>query len=365
MSQIHSHIRARDVRAFNMTQVGDAAVTALRRLGITIDPAVVRQQVRALAVGDASFSAPTTTGSMTTPLQFLQAWLPGFVQVITAARKIDKCIGITTIGNFHDQEVVQGVVEPVSVAAEYGDYTAIPLAQLNVNFERRTIVRGEHGMSVALLEDARAAAMNLNVAEQKRQASAIGLEIMRNAIGFFGWYNGANRTFGLMNDPSLPAYVNVAGGLWSAKDALAIMADIRTAIAALRTQSQDTIDPENTDLVLLIATAAVDFLSVVTVQGISVRDWLTQTYPRVRIESAPELNAANAAANVFYLFAEEVSAEVDGSTDGGMVFKQLVVTKFQTLGVEKKPKRYIEDFANATAGVMCTRPYAVVRYSGI
>ncbi|MNZ61158.1 hypothetical protein D3C78_792470 [compost metagenome] len=68
---------------------------------------------------------------------------------------------------------------------------------------------------------------------------------------------------------------------------------------------------------------------------------------------------------MFYLFAEEVSAEVDGSTDGGMVFKQLVVTKFQTLGVEKKPKRYIEDFANATAGVMCTRPYAVVRYSGI
>lgn len=365
MSKIHSHIRARDVREFKMTQVGDQAVLALRRLGISIDPAVVRSQVRALAVGDSSFVAPTTTGSMTTPLQFLQAWLPGFVQVITAARKIDKCIGITTIGNFQDQEVVQGVVEPVSSAAEYGDYTAIPLSQLNVNFERRTIVRGEHGMSVALLEDSRAAAMNLNVAEQKRQGAAIGLEIMRNAIGFYGWYNGSNRTFGLLNDPSLPAYVAVAGGTWPTKDALSIMSDIRTAIAALRTQSQDTIDPESTDLVLLIATAVVDFLSVVTVQGISVRDWLTQTYPRVRIESAPELNAANTGANVFYLFAEQVDASVDGSTDGGMTFKQLVVTKFMTLGVEKRPKSYVEDFANATAGVLCARPYAVVRYTGI
>lgn len=365
MSVIHSHIRARDVRPFNMTVVGDQAVQALRRIGINIQPEVVHRQVRALAVGDASFTPAVTTGSIATPIQFLQAWLPGFVQILTAARKIDKCIGVTTVGEFKDQEVVQGVVEPASSATEYGDYNRIPLAGLNTNFERRTIVRGEHGMSVAMLEEQRAAAMNLNVGEHKRQAAAIGLEIMRNAIGFNGWYNGSNRTFGLLNDPNLPAYVSVAGGTWSTKDALEIMSDIRTAIAALRTQSQDNIDPENVDLVLLIATSSVDFLSTVTVQGISVRDWLTQTYKRIRIESAPELNAAATGANVFYLYAEEVDSSIDGSTDGGMVFKQLVVSKFLTVGVEKKAKRYIEDFANATAGVMCTRPYAVVRYSGI
>lgn len=365
MSKVHSHIKATDVRSFNMTVIGDQAVQSLARLGINIDPAVVHRQVRALSVGDASFVAPVTTGSISTPIQFLQAWLPGFVKVITAARKIDSCIGITTVGNFHDQEVIQGIVEPANSATEYGDYNAIPLAQLNVNFERRTIVRGEHGMSVAMLEEQRAAAMNLNVGEQKRQGAAIGLEIMRNAIGFNGWFNGQNRTFGLLNDPSLSAYVAVAGGTWATKDALSIMSDIRTAVARLRTQSQDNIDPESTNMVLLIATPCVDFLSTVTVQGISVRDWLTQTYPKVRIESTPELGGVVAGANAFYLYAEEVDASVDGSDDGGMVFKQLVVSKFMTVGVEKKAKRYIEDFANATAGVMCTRPYAVVRYSGI
>lgn len=364
-SIIHSHLKATDVRTFNMKTIGDQAVQSLARIGINIDPAVVHRQVRALSVGDASFVPSVTTGSISTPIQFLQAWLPGFVQVITAARKIDQCIGITTVGNFHDQEVVQGIVEPANSATEYGDYTAIPLSELNVNFERRTIVRGEHGMSVALLEDKRAAAMNLNVGEQKRQAAAIGLEIMRNAIGFGGWYEGNNRTFGLLNDPYLPAYVAVAGATWAAKDALAIMSDIRTAIARLRTQSQDNIDPENVDLVLLIATNSVDYLSAVTINGISVRDWLTQTYKRVRIESAPQLNNVATGANAFYLYAEHVDNSIDGSTDGGMVFKQLVVSKFMTIGVEKKAKRYIEDFANATAGTMCSRPYAVVRFSGI
>ena len=365
MSKVHSHLKASSVRAFAMTDVGENAVRSLARLGINIDPAVVHRQVRALAVGDSSFTASVTQGSITTPIQFLQAWLPGFVQVITAARKIDQCIGITTVGNFHDSEVVQGIVEPANSATEYGDYNAIPLSELNVNFERRSIVRGEHGMSVALLEEQRASAMNLNVAEQKRQAAAIGLEIMRNAIGFGGWYNGSNRTFGILNDPFLAAHVAVAGGVWATKDALAIMSDIRTAIARLRTQSQDNIDPENVDMVLMIATSCVDYLSAVTVNGVSVRDWLTQTYKRIRVESAPQLNGASAGANAFYLYAEHIDNSIDGSTDGGMVFKQLVVSKFQTIGVEKKAKRYIEDFANATAGSLCSRPYAVVRFSGI
>ena len=35
-----------------------------------------------------------TTASIGTPVQFLQNWLPGFVFVVTAARKIDDIIGL-------------------------------------------------------------------------------------------------------------------------------------------------------------------------------------------------------------------------------------------------------------------------------
>ena len=366
VSRVHSKIKGRDVRPFEMTQIGDQAVAALANIGIHIEPATVRKQVQALmTAGDSNFTTPITTGSVSTPLQFLQAWLPGFVKVMTAARKIDQCVGIATVGQWHDQEVVTGIVEPAGTPSEYGDYSNVPLSSWNVNWERRTIVRGELGMSVGQLEEARASAMKLSTAEEKRQSAAIALEIMRNAIGFSGWYAGNNRTYGLLNDPNLPAYGTVSGGVWSGKLFAAICADIRTAIATLRTQSQDTIDPESTNMVMLIATPCVDYLSTVSDFGISVRDWLTQTYPKVRIESAPELAAANAGSNVFYLYAEEVDSSVDGSTDGGDTFVQLVPAKFITLGVEKRAKSYVEDYANASAGVICKRPYAVVRFSGI
>ena len=92
------------------------------------------------------------------------------------------------------------------------------------------------------------------------------------------------------------------------------------------------------------------------------REWLRDTYPAVRVVSAPELNGANGGENVFYLYADNVT---DSSTDDGRTFVQIVPTRFMSLGVEQQAKAYVEDYTNATAGVMVKRPYAVVRRSGI
>jgi hypothetical protein len=73
------------------------------------------------------------------------------------------------------------------------------------------------------------------------------------------------------------------------------------------------------------------------------------------LKTAPELNAANGGANVAYLYPESVN---DGATDDSRVWAQLVPSKFQTIGVAKLAKNYVEDYSNALAGVMCKRPYA-------
>lgn len=376
-SKTLSYLSPRNVRPFEMGEVTAAGVAALARIGISMDHATVRAQIieldRAGAFSvsgamDTAFTAPATTPSLPTPLQFLQTWLPGFVKVMTAARKIDDIIGIKTVGSWEDQEIVQGIVEPAATATEYGDFTNIPLASWNTNFERRTIVRGEMGLAVGLLEEGRASAMRLNSAETKRQGAAVSLEILRNAIGFYGWNTGTNRTFGFLNDPLLPAYISssVVNG-WNGTNGTfqGITGDIRMAIVQLRTQSGDQVDPEKVNLRLALPTNKVDYLSVTTDFGISVRDWIKQTYPKLEVVSAPELQGANASADVFYLFAEEIDSAIDGSTDGGETFAQLVQTKFQTLGVEKRAKSYVEDYANGTAGVLCKRPWAVVRVTGI
>lgn len=382
-SVTHSSLRARTYKALDMqaNEITDAAVVALAKLGMVFDHAQVKEQIRLLGVTrdssgtvramDSNFTAPVTTASVPTPVQFLQTWLPGFVKVLTAARKIDEIVGIKTVGSWEDQEIVQGIVEPAGSATEYGDLTDIPLTSWNTNFEKRTIVRGELGLQVGLLEEGRAAAMRLSSAETKRQQAAVGLEILRNAIGFFGWSTeNGNRTFGFLNDPNLPAFITAPSGGWATADFAAMIGDIRFMVQRLRIQSQDQVDPKETEITLALPTSKVDFLSITTDFGISVSDWIKQTYPKMRIVSAPELQEAASVqpsgfGDVAYMFAEKIESSVDGSTDGGETFAQLVQTKLYTLGVEKRVKNYLEGYSNGTAGVLCKRPYAVVRLVGI
>jgi hypothetical protein len=335
-----------------------AAFPDLPLLGIGMDERTVEKMMS----GMDAIEPTITTGSITTPIQFLQNWLPGFVKIITAARKIDDLVGISTSGSWEDEEVVQGVMELTGTSVPYGDFTNIPFSSWNANFERRTVVRFEEGMHVGKLEEARASRIRVDSGASKRESAALALEIQRNRVGFFGYNNGAGRTYGFLNDPSLPAYSNLPTGGWATATYLQITADIRSMVQALRTQSQDQIDPEKTDITLALASDVVDYLSTTSDFGNSVREWLTKTYPRVRIVSAPELNDANGGANVAYMYAESVE---DQSSDDGRTFAQVIPSKFQVLGVQQTAKGYMEDYTNATAGIMCKRPYAVIRRSGL
>jgi hypothetical protein len=362
-----SFLSGRDVRS--LENFDPKQYQGLKKLGISfdgIDGSALRRMANYRFAAD-SLQPTITTASVATPVQFLQEWLPGFVFVITAARKIDELVGIMTTGAWEDEQVVQGILERVGTAVPYGDYTNVPLSSWNVNFNYRTVIRFEEGMKVGVLEAARSARMRVDDSGMKREAAALELEIQRNNVGFNGFNSGDNNTYGFLNDPGLPNYGTVPNGasaspLWSTKTFLEICKDIRTAIVALRTNSQDTIDPEMVDLTLAVATDSVDWLSTTSDFGISVRDWMRNAYPRMRVVSAPQLNSAHSSTNVFYLYADKIN---DMSTDGGRTFIQPIPAKFMVLGVQQLAKAYEEDYSNATAGVMCKRPYAVVRYAGI
>jgi len=352
--------------------VSDTIAAELAILGIHFG-ADQRQQVKnltAMAIAAGAMDAapdlqPTVyAGNVGAPIQFLQKWLPGFVRAVTTARKIDELVGQMTAGDWADEEVIQGSMELTGLAVPYGDYTNVPLASWNFGFDRRTIVRFEEGLRVGRLEEARAGKIGISSGATKRSAAALALDIQRNRVGFYGYNAANNRTYGFLNDPSLPSYVAVTGAAWTTATFLVIIAQIRTALSALRTQSGDTIDPNTTPITLAVASSRVDYMTVTTDFGISVRDWLTKTYPNVRVVSAPELNGANGGANVFYMYADRATDD-NGSDDGGQTMVQIVPSRFMLVGVEQQAKAYVEDYANATAGVLVKRPYLVVRYTGI
>lgn len=375
LSQVHSHREARNFvdsrgrdRRMEMSMDQVEEYQSLTSMGIHLPPARVAQMAKAAAFAMDDAQGLITTATIGTPVQFLQTWLPGFVRIQTAARKIDNLIGMTTVGSWEDEEVVQGFLEPVGGAVPYGDLTNVSLSSWNANFERRTVVRFEKGTEVFRLEAARAARLRIDSAAEKRNSAALSLEVQRNTVGFSGYNGGNNRTYGLLNDPNLPAYYTVAAGassstLWANKTFTEITADIRQACAKLQTQSQDLINPGTTPTTLAVSTNNYAYLSTVAVYGNqSVMGWIRETYPLMRVESAPQLNSANGGANVFYLYAESVE---DGSSDNGRVLDQLVPAKFMALGVQQLPKSVIEDYSMATAGVLLKRGFAVVRASGM
>lgn len=369
MSEEISYLAPRDVKAFTLTKDEVAKVIPrLNQFGIALDSRMIKRMMDNLEGTGASIAMDALANTLTqasigTPIQFLQNWLPGFVYILTAARKIDDITGLMIAGSFEDEQVVQGIMEQTGFAIPYGDLSNVPYSSWNTNFIQRTIVRFEEGMRVGVLEEARASRMKVNSAEAKREGAALALEIARNDIGFYGYNNGFNNTYGLLNDPQLSAYVAAPNGNWATATFLQIQQDILTAVAKLRTQSGDQIDVEKTPLTMVLPTSVRDFLSTPPVYGAgSVYTWLKENYPNIRIESCPQFQQANGGANVFYLFADQV---MDNSTDGGKTIIQVVPTKFRVNGVAKTAKGYEESYANATAGVITKRPFAIVRYTGI
>lgn len=336
----------------------------LDKLGIHYDKAAMNRMIRQYGKAGMDALMPTiTTPSITTPIQFLQTFLAEPIYTVTAARNIDNLVPRTIVGSFEDEEIVARVVEKVGSARPMTDYGAAMNSDWNLNFETRTIVRYEDGFECSILEEMRAGRVQMNSAQMKREAVAESLAITMNEIGFYGYNDGENRTYGFLNDPNQSAYKTVAAGAsgyttWDKKTFFEIQADIRTGIAFLREQTKNLFNPMKDRFKIAISLDKVDYLGVTSTYTLdSVKDWLTKTYPSCDIETAPELTGANGGADVFYIYLEKLGNQT--------VVENNIVDTFRLLGTEKRVKSFVEDYANATAGVLWRHPVAMVRYTGI
>ncbi|CAH6968826.1 conserved hypothetical protein [Vibrio chagasii] len=321
---------------------------------------------------DTGLTNPVTTAANGVPVQFLQEFLPGVIHILTAARLGDVLAPVVTAGKWSDEEIVITAVEHLGTPALYKDHGDIPIASWNQIFERRDIIRFELGLEVNKLEDARSNEVNINSAQEKRAAVALAFEIIRNQIFFNGYNSGTIRTFGVLNDPNLPAFVNVDSGvsgdtLWSEKTVAERISDLVTAISALRRQSGSRVDPEREPLKLAVASDIKDLMNDLDEDGagafgLTVNKWLKDNYPNITVEAIPEFNGANGGENVFYLYPETVPAS---GTDDGRTIVQVVPSKMQALNSVVTLKGTAEGYTSATAGCITKRGYAVVRMSGV
>lgn len=337
------------------------------------DP-TIHQQLEQLGIfyggGMDSLYPPNFPAGVANPLQYFTTIAPGLVRIVTTPRKIDELIGVDTVGSWEDEQIIVRLIEGLGVAAPYTDYGNIPLASFNPGAESRTVVRFEQGFRTGALEEARSAKAELDARVEKRNAAVFSLDFTRNEVGFYGFNNGENRTFGLLNDPGLPGYAALPAGTggdteWSTKTFQEILADLRLMLEGVRTSSGDTVDPNTVAMTLALPPSAMGAWGVVTDLGsMSVADWLRNTYTNVRVVSVPQFEDANAGESVAMIWADS-APEGDGSTDGGRTWQQMVPERLRLLGSEQGAKHYVEDHTNATAGVILKRPFLVFAVTGI
>lgn len=369
-SKVHRDLAPSQVRQIPVELARENLTGIMSQLGFGSSARSVMDMAHQYGFAADSVQGLVTPAAIPGLVQFLQNWLPGQVYVMTAAREIDNLIGITTQGEFSDEQIVQQVLENTGYARPYSDYGNVPLADFNITYVPRTNIRFELGMRVGNLEEERNARARINSSQAKRESCGSSLEVTRNLVGFYGYNSGNDNTYGYLNDPGLSGYITVAEGAsgsteWSSKTMLEIIQDLLNAFALIRTQSKGNIDAKKMATVLGVPTNAIDYLSTPSDLGYSVLKWLKDNYPMVRVQDAIQLDTATGAGvgnGGFYLHPERVS---DLSTDDGRVWVQVVPQKFRVLGVQKLSKGFQEDYANATAGAMCKRPWAVVRYVGI
>ena len=312
----------------------------------------------------ATDAAPTlqTTASNMTPIQFLQYWIPEMIKIVTASRDADEILGRDFAGSWEDEEIVQPVIEYTGQARPYGDKTTLNLADFNMNYETRTIVRFEQDVEVGKLEAARAAKQRVDAMGAKRYACAQSLAINANSIAFNGYYTGINKTYGLLNDPNLPAYGTLATGsggytTFATKTFNEIVADFKTMISALRVKTGNNFKPESEAFTVAFGPSVMESMYTVNQLGnTSVLEWLKKTYPQIRIATAVQLDKANSGANVIYIFADRIA--------GQKVIAQYMQDALRLVGVEQKAKGAVESYSNATAGAFLRVPLGLVRYTG-
>lgn len=351
------------VRSFSLDEYTRTNSNDLAALGVSMDNSVFYDLKNTGAFAMDAAPALQTTATITNPVQFFQYWAPEAVEIVTAARKIDEIVGRTIAGSFEDEEIVTTILERTGSAHPYTDTANIPTASWNQNFETRSIVRFEEGLEVGYLENMRAARMRIDTHKEKAAACAESLAIEHNNIGFYGYADGTNKTYGFLNDPNLTAYVTVAEGAsgetsWSSKTFLEITADIITAVSALINNLAGNFDPMKDSFTMALALESTQYLNTMNELGTkSVSQWIRETYPKCKIVAAVQLNGANGGSNVFYLHADKIN--------GKDTIKQYVQDVLRLVGVEKRAKVVLEDYASATAGVIVQQPIGVVRYSGI
>lgn len=348
-STIYNHMNGRLAVKRGPAQIGpDAKITQddLRAVGYDI------RNMDGVLTGGGSGGVPGYVSR-----HVLETWLSGTLRMLTAVRNIDEIVGISTVGRWEDEAIRLRMIESAGDPLMYGDDTPVPFADIRTTAESRGIVRFELGFQVGRLEDVRLGASGYQAANEKRRAVQESLDTARNRIGFNGFNSSLTNVYGLLNDPSLPAYAGSQP--WLTATYAQLVTEFTAMVNQIEQQSGGHLQ-DSTNLVLAIPTGYREIFNKENSLGRTFRQWLNDNYPNTRVVTTPELVDVNGTVDGAYLFIENAGQFDDSDVEASSMIQAVPVREY-VIGSENQIKGYVEDLGMATAGVFVLRPWAFAR----
>lgn len=342
--------------------------------GVSINHASNRDFLKAMMskgiIGVDNAAAPVITApNINAPLGALNYIRPQAIEILTAPRVSDELASPQKNGTWGDESVTIKLKEYKGATRPDDGLTSDGLQQ-KTNYKPE--LRGIYYYTTGWMSNDRQEAASGAFAENYRADQAEGamrtMAIDRNNFFFSGVsYKGLTvLVYGLLNEPSLPAYKTVLNNAegnstyWPNKAPEEIFNDIVAGVNQLYVQSNGIVQDElkNGEIILAVATGSVGNLDRANVYGKTARAMLKETYgDKLKIVAVPQFNNADSDSDVFYIIFNM----------GGSVATLLnsYVEMAKAYPIFQKDSVVSQKISAATSGCIVQYPWAVVRYNGI
>lgn len=264
---------------------------------------------------DAAFPLVTTANSGIPAM--LSTYIdPKLIDVLVAPMKAAEVAGgESKLGDWTLRTAMFPMVESTGEVTSYGDYNNSGTTGVNVQFPNRQSYHYQTITQWGERELADIGLAKIDLASQKNIASVLTINKYQNLTYLYGVSGLQN--YGILNDPNLPADIAPntkadGGTAWidntgavKAKP-LEVQQDIMKMFWTLQNRNQGLID-NDTAMTLAMSPQSAVALGINNEFGNSVRFYLKETYPNMRIVTVPEY--ATAAGQKVQLIADEIEGQ--------------------------------------------------------
>ena len=282
---------------------------------------------------------------------------PKVIEVMVAPMKAAVILGEEKKGDWITDTIMFPMIEYIGETSSYGDYNENGSSGANSNFPQRQSYHYQTMTQYGERELERAGLAKLDWASKLNIASILVLNKYQNLTYFFGVSGLQN--YGLLNDPKLPPPIvpapKTGGGItWANATAQEIYQDILNLFQQLQAQNQGNLQMDDKMTLALSPTMAVN-LNKVSQYNVNVRTTLSQNFPNLRIETAPEY--ATASGQLMQMIVDEF----EGQKTATAAFTE----KIRAHTVVRKTSSYKQKKSQGTWGTVIFRPVMIGQMLGM